>query len=75
MIKTSYLSRRQLVVAALTIPSMDGCECKAIEAASSDADLIKLGREFDELASQIDAAISDPTTRLRADGKHLTDLL
>jgi hypothetical protein len=61
MKKASYLSRRQLV-AALTIPSMAGWESQAIEAWSPDAELIKLGRQFDEVTAQIDAAISDPTT-------------
>jgi hypothetical protein len=57
MIRKHYLSRRQLVM-ALTVPPIAAHGSPTITSSLADADLINLGRQFDEAAAQIDYAIS-----------------
>jgi hypothetical protein len=62
MSRKHQLSRRQLVMALSIPPIVTSGPAGAI--ASADAELIELGREFNEITAQIDAAINDPTKDL-----------
>ena len=59
MTKTTNLSRRHVVMGIAISPILAPETIKA-EISSADVELINLGRKFDEVAAQIDHAISDP---------------